>query len=63
MTVVALLDLDTSDALMVCVVLGLVAVAALSFVASSAHRLLVRLLIAGVATVLGVLIVVLENTF
>lgn len=63
MTVAALADLDTRDSLVACVVLGLVAVAALSFSASSAHRLVVRLLLAGLAAALGAVIVVLENTF
>ncbi len=63
MTVAALADLDTRDSLVACVVVGLVAVAALSFSASSAHRLVVRLLLAGLAAALGAVIVVLENTF
>lgn len=63
MTVAALAGLDSRDALVACVGLGLVAVAVLSFIASSAHRPFVRVSMAGAATILGVVIVALEITF
>jgi len=63
MTVAAIADLDSENALTLSVALGLVALAVLSFYAVSNHRVGVRLIMAGVAVVLGALIVLLENTF
>jgi len=63
MAVAALADLDARAALIWCVGLGLVAVAALSYYATSQHRMVVRVVMAGLAALLGAVIVVLENTF
>lgn len=62
MAVAAIGDLDARTALVVCVVVGLLAVAALSFYATAHHRQLVRVTMALLSVVLGVVIVVLENT-
>lgn len=63
MAIAALGDLDAQRALLVCVVAGLVAVAALSFSATSHHRMATRVLMSVAATVLGVAIVIGENIF
>jgi hypothetical protein len=63
MAVAALADLDSQGALYACVVVGLVAVAALSFYATSNHRVLTRVLMGSAAAVLGAVIVLGENTF
>jgi hypothetical protein len=63
MAIAALADLDAQNALVACVVLGLVAVAALSYHAASHHRIAVRVGMAGLAMLLGAAIVLLENTF
>ena len=62
MAVAAIGDLNARTALVVCVVVGLLAVAALSFHATAHHRQLVRVAIALLSALLGVVIVVLENT-
>lgn len=63
MAVAALADLDSQNALYACVASGLVAVAALSFYATSNHRVLTRVLMGGAAAALGAVIVLGENTF
>lgn len=63
MAVTALADWDARTALIWCVGLGLVAVAALSYNATSHHRMAVRLVMAGLAALCGAVIVTLENTF
>jgi hypothetical protein len=63
MAVAAIADLDSEASLTWCVALGLVTVAALSFYALSNHRVALRFLMAGLAVVLGAVIVLLENTF
>jgi hypothetical protein len=63
MAVAALADLDSQGALYACVAVGLVVVAALSFYATSNHRLLTRVLMGTAAAVLGAVIVLGENTF
>ena len=63
MTVAALADLDSENALMACVVLGLVALAALCFYGLPQHRLVIRLVISGAGVAFGAAIVLLENTF
>ncbi len=61
MTLAAIGDLDAQTALVVCVVLGLLALAALSFYATALHRPIVRLTMAALSVVIGAIIVVLEN--
>lgn len=63
MSIAALANLDAEAALISCVALGLIAVAALSYHALSNHRFVVRAVVAGVAVLVGAVIVVLENTF
>lgn len=63
MAIAALADLDSQGALYACVVVGLVAVVALSFYATSNHRLLTRVLMSATAAALGAVIVLGENTF
>lgn len=63
MAIAALADLDAEAALTACVVAGLVAVAALSYYATSHHRTAVRVAMAAGAALLGTVIVVAENTF
>lgn len=61
MAVAAIGGLDARTALVVCVVVGLLAVVALSFYATAHHRQLVRVTMALLSVALGVVIVVLEN--
>jgi hypothetical protein len=61
MAIAAAAELDAGDALVVCIALGLVAVAALSFHATLHHRLLTRVLMSSAAAGLGAVIVFLEN--
>ena len=63
MAIAALAGLDAQAALYTCFVVGLVAVAALSFYATSNHRLVTRVLMSFAAVVLGAVIVFGENTF
>ena len=63
MAFVWLTDLDSQTALSVCLVVGLVAVAALSFHATAHHRLATRVAMGAAATTLGTVIVVGENAF
>lgn len=63
MAVAAIADLDSEAALTWCVALGLIALAALTYHALSNHRIAARLVMAGLAVVLGAVIVLLENTF
>lgn len=63
MVIAALADLDTQGALYVCVAVGLVTVATLSFYATVNHRLATRVLTSTAAAVLGAVIVLGENTF
>ncbi len=62
MAAAAIGDLDARNALVVCVVVGLLALAALSFYATARHRQLVRVTMALLSVALGAVIVVLENT-
>ena len=61
MTIALLGDLDSQRALVVCVVVGLIAVAGLSFYATASHRLTTRVLMSVSAAVLSVAIVIGEN--
>jgi hypothetical protein len=61
MAVAALADLDSEGALMTCVVVGLVALAALCFYGLPQHRLVVRLSMSAVGVAFGAVIVLLEN--
>ena len=54
-------DLDSRNALLVCLALGLIAVAALAYYATAHHRPVVRVSMAVIAAALGLVIVVLEN--
>ena len=63
MAIAALAELDSQGALYACVVVGLVAVVALSFYATSNHRLLTRVMMSATAASLGAVIVLGENTF
>jgi hypothetical protein len=63
MAVAALADLNAQTALRWCLGLGLVAVAAVSFHAMANHRTGLRVVMAGLAALLGAVIVLLENTF
>lgn len=63
MTVAALADLDSEGALVACVLVGLVALAALCFYGLPQHRLSVRVVISAVGVAFAALIVLLENTF
>ena len=62
MAIAAVADLDSQRSLVVCAVLGLVSVAALTYYATLHHRLPVRLAMSAIATVLCIVIVGLENT-
>lgn len=62
MAIAAIADLDSQRSLLVCVVLGLVSVAALTYYATLHHRLPIRLAMSAVATALSIVIVALENT-
>ena len=62
MAVAALADLDSEGALVMCVVGGLVALAALCFYGLPQHRLVVRLSMSAVGVTFGAVIVLLENT-
>ena len=61
MAVAALADLDSEAALVTCVVVGLVALAALCFYGLTQHRLVVRLSMSAVGVAFGAVIVLLEN--
>lgn len=61
MAIAALADLDSDSALILCVGLGLIALAALTMYATSHHRWLTRVLMSVGAVGLSSLIVVLEN--
>jgi hypothetical protein len=57
----AITGIDSNRMLVVCIVLGLVAIAHMSFVASAKHRLMTRVVMSAIAVVLGVVIVLLES--
>ncbi len=63
MGIAALTDLGSQSALYTCFVVGLVAVAALSFYATSNHRLVTRVLMSTAAAAIGAVIVFGENVF
>ena len=63
MAIAGLADVDTQSALIACIAVGLVAVAALSFYATAHHRLLTRVVTGSAAAVLCAAIVLGENAF
>lgn len=63
MSVAALADLDSENALLVSVVVGLLALAGLCFYGLSHHRLLTRAVMSVAAAGLALVIVTLENAF